>query len=202
MPTSRSGRRRQVRDQARGCRLAVDAGDGDERDAAGLPVGEEQTDDGLADRPRLSGGRLQVHPQARPGVDLDDGAALLLQRPADVHGDDIDAGDVQADGAGRLDGARGRFRMNPIGYVGCGAAGAEVAVAADEHALPGWRHRIRRVTLLGQHRQADRVELDEAQHRGVAVAAARIAVDLGDELRDASNGRRRRRGPARAGRRR
>ena len=132
----------------------------------------------------LTGGRFQVHAQSGSGVDLDDGAALLLQRPADVHSHHIDAGDVQADGASRLDGTSGGFRMNAIRYIRCGAAGAEVAVAANQHALAGRRHRIRRVALLGQHGQADRIELDETQDRGMAVAAARIAVDLGDELRD------------------
>ena len=71
-----------------------------------------------------------------------------------------------------------------VGHVGGRAAGAQVAVAADQHAHPGRRHRIGRVALLGQDGQGDRVELDEAQDGGVAVAAARVAVDLGDELAD------------------
>ena len=77
-------------------RLAVDAGDGDEGMRPFCPSGRA-VDDGLAHGPRLAGGRLQVHAQARAGVDLDDGAALLLQRPADVRGHHVHAGDVQAD---------------------------------------------------------------------------------------------------------
>ena len=80
-------------------------------------LGEQRIDDGLADGARLAGGRLQVHPQTGAGVDLDDRAALLLQRPADVHGDDVHAGDVQADDAGRFDGAGGDVGMNAIGHV-------------------------------------------------------------------------------------
>ena len=76
---------------------------------------------------------LQVHPQARAGVDFDDHAPLFFQRTADVRGHDVDAGHVQADHRGRFDRAGGDFRMDPIGHVGGGAAGAQVGVAADQH---------------------------------------------------------------------
>ena len=33
-----------------------------------------------ADRARFAVGRLQVHQQARAGIDLDDGAALFVER--------------------------------------------------------------------------------------------------------------------------
>ena len=65
---------------------AVRAGDADQRDAAGLAVGEQVVDDGLADRARLADARLDVHQQAGAGIDFDDGAALFGQRLAKCPG--------------------------------------------------------------------------------------------------------------------
>ena len=110
----------------------------------------------------------------KPGrrVDLDDHAALLFQRPADVGGHDVHAGDVQADHRGGLDGAGGHLGMDPLGHVDGRAAGAQVAVAANEDDRAGRRHGLGRVALLGQHAQRHGVELDLAQHGGMMLAAA------------------------------
>ena len=96
------------------------------------PVGEHHVDDRLADRPGLAGGGLQVHPQARAGVDLDDDASLLLQRPADVADHDVDPGDVEPDDPRGVDGAGGDLGVDLVGHVGGGPAGAQVGVAADQ----------------------------------------------------------------------
>jgi hypothetical protein len=69
-----------VGDHARGRRLAVGAGDGDDRDA-GLGAGrEEHVDNGAADVAGVALGRVGVHAEAGTGVDLDDGALGLPHR--------------------------------------------------------------------------------------------------------------------------
>ena len=177
-----AGAREHVGDQPRRRRLAVDAGDGDDRNAAVLSAGKQRFDDRFADRSRRAGRRLQVHPQPGLGVDFDDHAALVVERLADVVGDDVDAGDVEPDHPGRFDGLPRHVGMDPIGDVGRRAAGAQVRVAADEDLAAGGRNRIGREALFGQHRQGNAVDLDRAQDGGVAVAAARIAIDLVDQL--------------------
>ncbi len=47
---------------------------------------------------------------------------------------------------------------------------------------PAGGNRIGRVALFGQDIEPDRVELDFAEHRGVIVAAARVAIDLVDQF--------------------
>ena len=69
----------QVGDQLGDVRLALGAGDADERHATGQAGGKEIVDDGLTDRARLADTRLDVHEQAGAGIHLDDGAALLVQ---------------------------------------------------------------------------------------------------------------------------
>src|SRR5579883_729758 len=130
-----------MRDKPRRRRFAVNSSDGNQGNAAVLPLGKEHGNDGFADRTRLAGGRFQVHAQTRSGIDLDNGAALFLQWLADVHSHDIDTGNVQTDGAGGLDGAVGGFWMNAIRYIRCRASRAEIAVAADQYALTRGRHR-------------------------------------------------------------
>ena len=78
-------------------------------------------------------GRGHARPKApgasasRGGVDFDHDAALLFQRPADVQGHHVDAGDVQADHLGRFDRAGGHLGMDQLGHVDGRAAGAQVA---------------------------------------------------------------------------
>ena len=73
-----------VGDDAGGRRLAIRAGDGDDRDAGRGSLGEEQVDDRFRDVLRLALGRVRVHPKTRSGVHLDDGPAGLPDRLADV----------------------------------------------------------------------------------------------------------------------
>ena len=85
---------------------------------------EEQVDDRLGHVLRLALGRVRVHPEARRRVDLDDGAALLADGHGDVGHDEVDAGDVEADHAGRRLGdldvlrmrldASGRWTVPPV----------------------------------------------------------------------------------------
>ena len=81
-------------------------------------------------------------PQPGGGVDLDDHAALLVQRPGDVLRHHVDAGDVQADDLGGVDGGSRHGRMDPLGHVDGRAARAQIGVAADQHDGAGRRNRV------------------------------------------------------------
>ncbi len=124
-----------------------------------------------------------MHSQAGSGVDLDDHAPLFFQRASYVRGHDVDAGNIEADDQRRLDRAGRDLRMNAIGNVGRGAAGAQIRVAANQHMRAGRRNRLGSETLLGKHREGDRVDANIAQRRGVILAALGIAgvLDL-DQL--------------------
>ena len=111
-PDAATGALQDVRDEARGGGLTVHSGDGHDRNTPILAWSEERSDDRLADWPRLAGRRLQVHPQARGGVDFDDHTALRLERTADVDRDHIDPGNVEADDSCSVDGPRGHIGMN------------------------------------------------------------------------------------------
>src|SRR5471030_307614 len=165
----------QPSDQPRGHRRAVFAGDADDGHAAGFVVREQMVDDGRADRARFAAGRAQMRQQAGTGVDFDDGAALFGQRPRNVVGDDIDAGDVEADHARGQRGHRRHFGMDLIGDVE-----ADVAVGLDQHLLAVQRHGIRGQALalqfeddLGAVFRRQRV-----QRRVFGGAATRVGVDL------------------------
>ncbi len=172
-----------MRDQARGGGLAVGAGDGDHRDAAVVAGGEQLVDHGLADGAALAVGRRQVHAQAGRGIDLDHAAVLLFQRPQHAFADHVDAADVQAHHLRRRHGARGHLGMHVVGHVGGGAAGAQVGVVAQQHALrpwPGTDSGVRPCT--SQPREGDVVEADLGQRGGVAFAAPRVCVDDVDQF--------------------
>ncbi len=111
-------------DEPRGGRLAVHAGDRDDRDAGVIAFGEHQIDDRFAHGMRDAGRRFQMHSQARCGIDFDDHAVLFLQRPADVLRDHIDAGDVETDHLRGLHRPGGDLGMHVLGDVDGRAAGA------------------------------------------------------------------------------
>ena len=181
-------RREHVRHQARGRRLAVGAGDRDDGDAAVLVRAAavaravDARDDGFADVAALAVGRAQVHAQPRRGVDLDDAAALLLERLVHALGHHVDAADMQADDGRRRDRARRDLGMHVIGHVGGGAAGGQVGVVAQDHAAALVGYRLGRQALQVQARDGDVVQADLRQRGRMAVAAARVLVDLVDQL--------------------
>ena len=104
-------------DEANRGRLAVGTGDGDERDARVVAFLEHVADDRFADRAAFAERGLQVHAQAGRGVQFDDAAVLLFERTQDVAADDIDAGDVEADGPCRGNRLRGKLGMHVVGDV-------------------------------------------------------------------------------------
>jgi hypothetical protein len=165
---------------------AGNADDGDATDGrlgvgGGVFLRKQVLDDGVTHRPRVADGRLQMRQQARAGIDLDDGAALRRQRPPDVLGHHVDAGNVQPHRAHR------QFdHPRHLGVDLVGAVDGDIAVALDQHAAAGGRHRLGRQTLALEV-GADHAVVLRAQARQrvvFGVAAARVGVDLGVDQRD------------------
>ncbi len=67
-----AGAAEDMSDQPSGRRLAVDAGHGDQRNPAVILFREHHIDDRFTDRAGSPRRRLEVHPQSRTGVHLDD----------------------------------------------------------------------------------------------------------------------------------
>ena len=134
-----AGQLQDVGDHAHGRRLAVGAGDGEDRDARVRAVGEEQVDDRLGDVLRLARCGVGVHPEARSRVDLDDRPALLAYRDADIGHDEVDARDVQADDPGGSLGNLDVVRVGLGSAVDGRAAGRHVARGSEQHALAAGR---------------------------------------------------------------
>src|SRR5690606_19590270 len=107
------------------------AGDRGDGDAARRARWEQHVDHRAGDVARLALGGRDVHAEARGGVDLADGAADLAVGARDVGGDEVDAADVEADGAGGAHRHLAVVGVDDVGHVDGGAAGAEVAGGAQ-----------------------------------------------------------------------
>ena len=151
-------------DHARGRGLAVGAGHCDDGDAAVFGrVFVHHVDDRFADRSALAERGRQVHAKPRCGVHFDDAATLGFQRLLHGLADDIDAGDVKADGLCGRDRAGGEFRMYLVGNVGSSAPGRQVRVVAQQDALALRWHGLRRVAFLREMGDGNVVEADLRQ---------------------------------------
>jgi len=64
-----------------------------------------------------------MHAQSRRGVDLDDSAALCFERTQHAVADDVNTGNVEADGLRCGNRLRGKLGVYIVGDVGCRAAG-------------------------------------------------------------------------------
>ena len=137
----------------------------------------KQIHDGRADRLRLSVQRRDVHGERRTGVDLQDRAALRFQRFANILCDDVQAGDVQADDAGRQNGF-GRIRRMNVRR----AVGGQVADRLNPDAAARLGDRVRIQPLFPEFDQGGIIQLQQSQLIGVILAAARIAIHLFDQL--------------------
>ena len=153
-------------------RLAVAAGNADDRDAAVVAVREEVFDDGLC-RPgaKLCRRRFDVRQQAGAGIDVDDGAAPVVGRAAEMSLHDVDPAmsrpTMRASAA-----IRRRFRMDVIRdveFVVGGCADQTTSGRGEERAHPGVRVRWRNA--------ADRPDVRESGW-SLLVAAARSLIDL------------------------
>ena len=169
-------RRQHMGDHARGGGLAVDAGDGHQRDTAILTGGIQLGDDGVADVAPLAIGGVEVHPQARRCVDLHDAARLVFQGALHGFADHVHTAHVQAHHARCVDRTGRHLRVHVIGHVGGAAPGGQVGVVAQNDAAAFFGHRLGREVLLHQARLGNVVKADLGQGRGVAGAAAGVGV--------------------------
>ena len=165
-----------VGDEPHRRRLAVGAGDGDDADVVRRAGREQHVDDGPRHVARRALRRGQVHAQPRRRVDLDHGAADLLDRLLQRRRDDVDAGDVQADDAGDALGHEAVGLVHRVGHVDGRAAGREVRGELEPEDLAVRQHRLRRVAgplqQVGRHVRGR----EPGHHLLVAVAAPRVAV--------------------------
>ena len=139
-------------------------------------VGKQVVANRAAHRSRRPLGGLEVHQQPGAGVDLDNGAALRVQRARDVLRHHIHAGDVQAHHA------RGeRHDVVDLGVDFVGAVNGHIAVALDQHLPSGSRHGLRRqaLALQVQHNGFVLVGFDAAEGKVFFQAAPRVGVELG-----------------------
>nr|GEU28368.1 hypothetical protein [Tanacetum cinerariifolium] len=174
--------REQVGDQAHGGGLAVGTGDGNDGNAAVFARREHGVDDGFAHRAALAVRWRDVHAQAGRGVDFHHAAAAVVERLQHAFAHHVHAADIEADHLRRFHRARRHFRVHIVGDVGGGAAGGQVGVVTQDHALALGRHGVRIQVLQRQARQGDVVEPDLGQRRGVAAAAPGVRVDQVHQL--------------------
>ena len=132
-----------VREHARGRRLAVGAGDRGDGDPRGRAGGEQHVHDRARDVARLAFAGRDVHAETGRRVDLADAAADLAVALADVRGDEVHAAHIETDGLRGANGHLAVVRVDHVGEVDGGAAGGEVAGAAEEQGLAGWAARCR-----------------------------------------------------------
>ena len=139
---------------------------------------------GAGDVARRSFARRDVHAEAGRRVDLADAAADRAIALGDVRRQEIDAADVEPDGANRAHRHVAVVGMNDVGHVGGRAAGGEIRRRSEIHDAAALRHRLRREAGALQHFLGLRVELEPRQHLLVADAAPRILVHDLDQLHD------------------
>ncbi len=118
------------------------------------------------------------------GVDLDDRAAGLADGRGDVGADEVDAGDVEPDDAGRGLGDLDVVGVRLDGAVDRGAAGRHVAGQRELDPGALGRDRVELVALRPDQLLGRLVELDPGQHLLVADAAPRVGVRDVDQLAD------------------
>ena len=186
-----AGHLQHVRQHPRRRGLAVGAGQRRDRDARRAAGREQHLHHRAADVAALALGGRDVHAHARAGVDLADRAAGVAVALGDVGGQEIDAADVEPDGADRPLGHQLVVGVDDVGHVDRGAAGREVGGLAQVDDLALGRHAVVVVALRGQQPVGGVVELEPGQHVLVAGAAARVLVHLLDQLGDRAACRRR-----------
>ena len=166
---------KQPRDETRDRGRMLRAGDADDRNASVLVGRKQVIDDRLTDWLARAIEGLDVHQQARAGIDFDDRALGLGERAGDVFGDEVDAGDVESD-----DTSGQRYGCGDIGVDFVGDVDGDVAVALDQHVLTGLGNRFRAQAAAGQIEHDGRIFIDEdaVEREVLGQAAARIGVEL------------------------
>ena len=124
-----------------------------------------------------------MHAQARRRVHFHHTAALFFKRAQNRFTHHVDAADVQPHHLRGGHRAGRHFGVHIVGHIGGRAAGGQIGVVAQVHALALVGHRIGVKALLAQTGQGDFIKADFGQRRGVPVAPARVLVDPLDQLR-------------------
>jgi hypothetical protein len=119
-----------------------------------------------------------VDQQLGAGVDLADPRGLGDGGQRDVAGDEVDAGDIEAERACGADGDAGDLRVDQIGDVG--TVGAD---PLDEHAATGRRDRVGSESLPGELRADAGVGFDCLVGERFGAAAPGIVIELGIDQR-------------------
>ena len=173
-----------VREQPRGRRLAVRAGDRGNRHRARRILGKEHVDDLARCIARSPLTRRRVHAESRCRIHLADCTADVLVRLRDVWRQEVHAANVQAN---RLDGANGHFcvvRMHHVRHVRGSPARGQVGREAEIDVDTGSRNGRRRQTTFRQQRERLMIELDLRQHLLVPDPPARIGIHRGHQFRN------------------
>ncbi len=181
-PVSR--RLHDVRNHARGRRLAIGPRHRNDRHPRGLAPREQHVDNRPPDVARVALGGVSMHAEARPGVDLADRPTAGADTLGNVGRDEIDAGDVQPHHHCRLTGDLHVVRMNFVGTVDRRAAGTHVSgqLELDESAFLG--NVIEGPVVPLQHFHCLRVDRDPGQNLFMTDATPRIAVLDLDQFAD------------------
>ena len=173
-----------MREHARGGRLAVGARDGGDRHRGHRAHGEEHVDHRCRDVARPSFARRRVHAEPRGRIHLADRAAGLAVRLRDVVAEKVHAAYIEPDRLDRAHGHLGVVGVDHVGHVGRGTAGGEVGGGSQVHDLAGRWHGVLGVTLLLEQSQGLRVELEPREDLLVPDATARVLVHDHDQLSD------------------
>ena len=170
------GRAHQVSEQPDGGRLSSVASHTDDWNAATLLIGKKHLDNRLAHRSRESNRRIQVHEQARAGIDFHDSSALLLQRLRDVFTNHINATKIQPCCLCGDHHMLSHGRMYIIGYID-----GPICKPRHHHSFSISRHGLRVMTLVLQIREDNRVPsrgVDGVPRTRFQVTATGIGVQL------------------------
>src|SRR5256712_2916464 len=163
-------------------RLAVRAGDGDDRDARRRPLGKEQIDDGLRDILWLAFGWVGQQKSVAEYIDGMARAAGLAHRLADVGREEVDAGDVEADRARRLFRDLDVVVVRLHGAVDRDAAGGHVGGGRQlDDGVPG-RNLVEAEALPPDELFGGLIDLDAGQDLFMADATAWVTIGNIHEL--------------------
>ena len=173
----------QVRNQAHGRGFAIGAGNGNDGDAAILPVFEQAGHDGFAHGAAFAKRGAEVHAQARRGIDFHHATALFFNRPQDAVAHQVYAANMQAHHVRRCHRPCGYIGMHVIGHIGGRSAGGQISVVTQIYALAFVRNRVCLKTLAAQATAGNIVKADFGERGGMSIAPARIGIDHVHQLR-------------------
>ena len=165
-----------MRQHARSRRFAVRARDGGDRNSARFVGWEEHVDDRAGNVARRSFTRRDVHAKSRTGVHFANTATCLPIGFRYVPRQEIDAADVEVDGADSPNRHLAVIGMNDVGDIDSRSTGREIRRRSQVNDFAFGRNRVLVVAELRQQSFCLVVELQARQHFLVTNAATRILV--------------------------